>query len=140
VGIDEDIATASVRAVLSAANSRTIQHGVHQARRVAINLVAGIAQPGEADERARGENQFRAFRQAQQIEAAHENILAQLARRDGKSLARQLIEQFGMEQMNLSQIGRCRIFRHAAAMFHRRSAMRISANALPCDQRYEQQD
>ena len=80
-----------------------------------------------------GVDQLRAFRQAQQIEATHEYILAQFTRRDGKSLARQLIEQFGMEQMNLSQIGRCRIFRHAAAMFHRRSAMRISANALPCD-------
>jgi hypothetical protein len=73
--------------------------------------------------------QPRAFREREQIEPARGDVLADFARPHVKSCRAQFIVQFGVDQMNLTEIGLCRVFSDAHQVLHRLTQMRIALYA-----------
>src|ERR1700676_1888483 len=88
----------------------------HQTFLEIVELDTGIAQPGDFDNGACAEIRPRTGRQRQQIDAGRGDVLAELAGRNREALGAQLVEQFGMNQMYLAQIGQRRVLAHARAM------------------------
>ena len=110
------------------------QHRIHQPRLKPVDLHAGIAQPGHLDNGRRADMQPRPLRQAQQIDAARGDVLAQVRRRHPKAALSQLIEQLCLHQVHLPQVRHCRVARHARAVLHRHPHMRIALHAQPLQQ------
>lgn len=86
-----------------------VEHGGGQSALVAIQLTAGIAQAGDLDDGRFAQRKPCALGQGQYIQSARGDVLAQGAGIDTKPGCTQLIEQLGMNQVNLAQIGLMRI-------------------------------
>ena len=70
-------------------------------------------------------------REGKKIESARGDVLAQLSRGNREAGALQFVEQLGMYEMHLPQIGRTRIARDPRAMLDGFAMMRISVDAAP---------
>ena len=117
-------------AVYSSAHDGRQQSGLKS-----IDLRARVAQAGQFDDRLGADAQMRASGQAQQLDAAGGDVLAELARRDREASCRQCAQQFGVEQMHLAQVGLQRVARYARAMLHGTAAMRVALDAEPASSR-----
>src|SRR5437868_6405626 len=76
----------------------------------------------------------RAGRQGQQINAGGRDVLAKLTRLYRKAFRAQLVEQFGMNQMHLTQIGQLRVLADARAMLERLAHMGVAGDTQSLEQ------
>src|SRR5205807_735865 len=72
--------------------------------------------------------------QIEQWDAARGDVLAHLSPRDVKPLAAQSIMQFGMNEMDLAQIGLRGVLADARAMLDRLPAVGVALYAETCEQ------
>ena len=85
---------------------RTVQNRPQQSRTEILDLTAGIAEARHFHDRLIAQAQPSPSRQAEQIDALRGHILAKMAGRDAaEAVARQFVEQLGMDEMDLPQIG-----------------------------------
>ena len=82
--------------------------------------------------------QPRAGRQGQQIDARGGDALAEVGRPNDETLLAKLIEQFGVDQMHLAQIGLRRIPADARTMLDRLAHMRVAGDLKTLEQAYAQ--
>src|SRR4029079_13986617 len=106
-----------------------IEHGGHESLLKAIDLDARIAQPGDLDHGAGTDVQPRAGRQRQQVDAARGDVLAELAGRHAEACGAQLLEQFGVDEMNLTQVRAGRVARNPRAMLDGDAGVRVAFDA-----------
>src|SRR2546430_5417606 len=99
-----------------------------------VDLDAWVAQPGDLDNGACTKMQSRAGRQGQQINAGGRDVLAKLARLYRKAFRGQLVEQFGMNQMHLTQIGQLRVLADARAVLERLAHMGVAGDTQSLEQ------
>jgi hypothetical protein len=98
----------------------------HQPDLDAVQLCAGITQPGYLDNCRRAQMQPCAGRQSQQIDAVGRDVLAHLPGCDGEAGFPQFVMQLGMDQMHLPHIGLGGVARHPRAVFDGRTEMRVA--------------
>ena len=108
--------------------------GSHQARLEFIKLVAWVSQPGDLHNHLGSDPQYRAAAEPQKVYTPRGDILAHEPRANLKPKFDQLVVKFGVEQMNLPQIGLGRIPGYPAAMLHRSPEMSIAFHTVACDQ------
>ena len=106
------------------------QGGGHEAGLEFVELAAGVAQPGHLDQRP-SETQTRAGREAEQIDAARRDILAHDAGCQTKPGGFELVVQFGVDQVDLAQIGHGRVLGDARAVLDRHPHMRVALDPEP---------
>ncbi len=70
-----------------------------------VDLCARVAQPGHLDDGRRAELQPGTAGKREQIETTGRDVFAELARADVEPLLSQLIEELGMQQVDLAEIG-----------------------------------
>src|ERR1700761_1458266 len=99
-----------------------------------LDLVAGIAQAGEFDDRLRTEPKTRAGRQAEQVDVSCRNVLAQLAGANAVALLCDLVEQLCLDQMNLPQVRKLAEPFDVVEMLIRHAGMRVAFDAEIRDQ------
>src|ERR1035438_1205380 len=80
--------------------------------------------------------QPRAGRQGQEIDARRGDVLPEIASLDHEALCPQFVEEFGVDQMHLAQIGLCRIFADARTMLDRLAHMRVAGDAEALQEAY----
>ena len=78
--------------------------------------------------------QPRAGRQGQQIDAGCGDVLAKLAGLNRKTFGAQFVEQFGMNQMHLTQIGLRRVPADARAVLDRLAHMGVAGDTQSLEQ------
>jgi hypothetical protein len=100
--------------------------GGHQAGLQAIQLRAGIAESGDFHDRRIADPQLCANGKPEQIEPACGNVFAHRTWCYFKPLILQLIMQFGMDQVHLTQVWLVWIARHPRPVLHGFPAMRIA--------------
>src|SRR6266404_4424375 len=105
-----------------------VQRCGHQVYLEIVDLDAGIAQAGDFDNGACAKMQPRAGWQGQQIDAGCGDVLAKLAGLNGKAFGAQLVEQFSVNQMHLTQIGLRRVLADARAVLHRLAHMAVAGD------------
>ena len=76
-----------------------------QARLKVFNLNARVAKAGELDHGIRTKPQSRAGRQAKQTQIARTNVFAEIAGKHSVSLGMHFVEQLGLHQVHLPQVG-----------------------------------
>lgn len=123
----------------SLAQKRTIrcpiEDRVHSAGAdIVVYLTARIAQPGQLHDRRLAEPQSGTSRQSEQCDPSRGHIFAQLARCNGEPGSGKLLEQFGVDQMDLAQIRRGGRISQPGAMLHGLPAVRVSSDTAA---RYE---
>lgn len=96
-----------------------VEHGGHQAGGEAVDVFAGAAEAGHFDQRFVPQPQAGTAREAEQVDPAGRNVLTQLAGANAEALFRQFIEQFGMHQVDLAQVGRIGVFPLVIAVLNR---------------------
>src|SRR5436190_13097332 len=113
-----------------------VQRCGHQAFLKIVDMNAWVAQTGDLDNGACTKMQSRAGRQGQQINAGGRDVLAKLARLYRKAFRGQLVEQFGMNQMHLTQIGQLRVLADARAVLERLAHMGVAGDTQSLEQAY----
>ena len=103
----------------------TIQRRGHQAGHEAIELEAGISKACYLDESRRPETQARPGRQREKINAARSDVFPEISWRHRKALASKFLMKFGVDEMDLPQVGRCRVSSHERPVLHRGAQMGI---------------
>jgi hypothetical protein len=104
-----------------------------QARHEVFNLPTGIAQAGDFQHYFRTNPQQGAARQPKQINPLRGDILAKLGRANIEALGAKLIEQFGVDQMDLPQIGLRWVRSNAGTVFDSRAFMNVAFDTLTGD-------
>ena len=100
----------------------------------AIELHARIAQSRDLDDCLRPQVQTRSLRQAEEIHASRRHILTHVARSDGEPHSLKLIVQLGVNEVDLPQVGLCRIALHPRNMFDRQALVRVRLYTEPRDE------
>jgi hypothetical protein len=67
----------------------------------------------------------------EEIEAAGRDVLAHLSGGDAETGGAELVVQFGVKQVDLTQVGLLRIAGHPRAVLDRRAGVRIALDAEP---------
>jgi hypothetical protein len=106
----------------------------HQAGLETIELSTRIAQTGEFDDRTRTDPKAGADRQAQQVDAASCDVLADLASSHAKSSQPKLLEKLGVNQVDLSQVALSWIAGNPRTVLHRLSSMHVALDTMTRDQ------
>ena len=101
-----------------------------------LNLRTWITQAREFKDNIGPNFEKGRFGQCEQIDPARGDVFTQLRRRNVKPLLCQLIEQFGLNEMDLTQIGLRGICPHTRPMFDGHSLVRIAFNTLASDNAY----
>jgi hypothetical protein len=110
------------------------EHRRHQPRLELIKLRAGIAQSSDFHHSLGPQAKPCAGAKREQIKAARGHILTNVTGLERETLGGEFFEDFGMQQMQLAQIGLRWIARNAGAMLYRNASMRITFNAKPGEQ------
>src|SRR5262249_41055977 len=103
----------------------------HQTGCQFVELAAGVAQPGHLDDGVGAKMQFRTGRQPQQVDAARRYVLPHQPGPDVKPGVAQLVEQLGVDQMNLAQIGHSRVGGDPRAVLYRHALVSVTLDAKP---------
>ena len=98
----------------------------HQPGHEAIELDTGISKSCDLDESRRSKTQASTGGQREKINAARRDVFSDVARRDRKALASQLLKKLGLNEMDLPQVGHCGISPHTRPVLHRGAQMGIS--------------
>jgi hypothetical protein len=99
---------------------------LHEARLDGVELNAGVAQPCHLNDRTRPQTQTRSRGQAQKIHALRRDVLPHIAGPDSETERPQLVVQFGVDEMHLTQVRRVRRFGNARSMLHGPPGMRVA--------------
>ena len=100
----------------------------------AVELCTWVAQTGDLDCCGVTESESGPGRQAEEIDATRRDVLAHLTRDDVETASLQFVEQLGMDQMDLPQVGLTWVAGNARAMFDRFALVSIVGNAETGDQ------
>ena len=118
----------------SLSDERTVgpapEHGRQETRLKVLDLEARIAQPSDLNDGVRAHTQPRCGAQIQQRDASRGDVLAQLTRQHVMAADCHLREQFGMQEVHLSQIRLTRVFGDSRSVLDRHAKMRVIANTL----------
>src|ERR1700712_866406 len=95
----------------------------------AIDLHARRTQTGDFEDRVAADAQACAPRKRQQVQSARRNIFTQRARPNLDALCMQLVEQFDLQKMHLTQIRATRVQPLQVPVLHGLPAMRIAFHA-----------
>lgn len=107
---------------------------LEQALLEAVDLQAGVAQPGHLDDGLIAEPQPCPDGQAQQVDAARGDVLPELTRGDREASRGQLVVEFAVDQMDLAQVGLRRVLGHPRPVLHRHPEMGVAFHAEPRQQ------
>lgn len=111
-----------------------IQHSGQQARLESLDLPAWIAQAGYFEFHLLADQQHSAARQGQQVYALGGDIFTEFANAYCEAFCGQFGEQFGVDQVDLPQVGLGGIGGDAGAVFDCYAAVGIAFDAVPGDQ------
>lgn len=100
----------------------------------AVDLLAGVSESRDADDRFVTEVQQGVCREREQVDASRRHILAQLPCRDLISRCRHFIKKLGMDQVHLPQIRLCWIPGNSGAVLDSHARMRVTLDAPARDQ------
>jgi hypothetical protein len=114
---------------------RAFKNRFDQALLKFLDLNARRAQAGDSNDGRFADLQQRAGRQSQQIQIARRDVFAEIAGADAKTLGVDLVEKFGLHQMDLAEIGPAGIFLGIVNMLNRDAAMRVPLDAEAFEQR-----
>ena len=114
---------------------RPVDHCLGQTALEMVELSARIAQAGQFDDRRRSKPQPRPRRHIEQCQPARQHILADIARSEVEALAAQVIEQFGVDKVDLAQVGLARVDCDAGPVPDGGAGMGVSGNAETREQR-----
>ena len=94
----------------------------------------GLRKSGDLDHGACPQMQPRARRQRQQIDAVSGDVLAEVGGTHDKTLHPQFLEQFGVDQVHLAQVGLGRIAADAGTVLDRLAHMGVAGDAQSREQ------
>ena len=106
---------------------------LEQARPEVVDLLARVAQTGHLEDDVGTEVQAGAARQPQQVDAARRHVLAQVGRSDVEARLGELVEQLGVHEVDLAQVGLRRVGPHPAAVLHGLAGVRVPDDAQTFD-------
>jgi len=109
----------------------SIKNGSQQPAVKEFDLVARVPQPRHFENSRLPDPQEAASGQIQQVYAACADVLAQITGSDLEPLVGEFIEEFRMDQVNLSEVGLRWIGGHTRPMLDRHSEVRIPFDAEP---------
>lgn len=112
----------------------SLQNCRHQPLLKAIELNTRIAQAGELDDRVAANPEPRADREAQQIDTAGGDVLANIAGSHPKTSGPKLLKEFDLNQVHLAQIGLGWVPGDTRTMLHSLSSVRVTLDTVARDQ------
>jgi hypothetical protein len=114
---------------------RALKNRFDQALLKSLDLDARRAQAGDSDDGRFADMEQRAGRQTQQIQMPRRYVFAEIAGANTKTLGVDLVEQFGLHEMDLAEIRPVGIFLGVINVLHGDAAMRVALNAKALEQR-----
>ena len=102
-----------------------------------FDLRARVTESGHLEHDGRAEVQPCAARQPEQVQALRRDVLTELTRTDIEALGAQLLEQLGVHQVHLAEVGLRRIGGYTGAVLHGHPSMGVSDDADPTLQCHE---
>jgi hypothetical protein len=108
----------------------TVEDGTHEAVLVAVDLRARVAQAGQLDDGVVAEVEPGADGQAEQVDAAGRDVLAEVARCHGEPATRELVEQLGLHEVDLPEVRR-RVRLASRPVLNCRAGVHVALDADP---------
>lgn len=105
-----------------------------KARLKGLDLRAWVSKPGDFDQRMAAQAKLCALAQPQQLDALGGDVFAHLTVRNQVSTLEQLRKKFRLQQMNLSQVGLCRVSRHPGPVLDGDTKVGIAPNTVTGDE------
>jgi hypothetical protein len=104
----------------------------HQARAQAVELPAGVAQPGDLDHGLPAQPQPGAAGKAEQVDPSRGHVLPHLARCEGER--RQLVVELRVDEMDLAEVGLPRVGADTGAVLHGGARVGVAFDPEPVDE------
>jgi hypothetical protein len=111
-----------------------IEYGRQQAREKPVELAAGIAQPGDLDERRGSELKPCTGRERKQVHASSRDVLSDVARAHGKPHSLQLVVELSVDEMDLAKIRLIGVSGNSRAVLHLLAQMHVALHTAPSKQ------
>jgi hypothetical protein len=108
-----------------------IEYGRQQAREEPVELTAGIAQPGDLDERRGSELKPRTSRERKQVHASSRDVLSDAAGTHGKPHSLQLVVQLSVDQMDLAKIRLLGVSGNSRTVLNPLAQMHVALHTAP---------
>jgi hypothetical protein len=105
-----------------------------QSRLEPVDLLAGVPKSGDADNRFVTKVKQCAGGKRQQVNATRRHVLAHLTSRNPVARCRDFIEELGMDQVHLSEVGLGGIARDSGEMLDGHARMGVTLNTPASDQ------
>jgi hypothetical protein len=118
-----------------AAGGVTVERRLHEALLKPVKLDARIAYTGELDQGVTG-GEARAGGEGEKVEAAGGDVLAHVAGFHSEAGGVQLVEQLGVDQVDLPQVGLGGVAGDAGAVLHGFAGVRVAFDTEAGDQAY----
>lgn len=99
-----------------------------------FELRTGIAQAGDLYDRNGADLEQRALRERQEIQPTRENVLTHVAGMDVEPSSVELVMQFGVNEVDLTEIRLVRVLRDAREVLDGSASMRVTFDAETFDQ------
>lgn len=107
----------------------------HESPLVLVELTARVAQAGDLDDRVRPEPQAGSGGQREQVDTAGEHVLTEGPRAHGETGCGEFVQQLGVHQVHLAQVGCGGIALDPGEVLHGRTRVRVTLDAEAGDQR-----
>ncbi len=101
----------------------------HESLLEAVELGAGVAKPSDLNDGIGPDMKTSASRELEQGDATSGDVLAHKPWRDPETRGSELVMKFGVDQMNLPEVGLTGVTRDARAMLDRRAHVHITIYA-----------
>lgn len=98
-------------------------------------MSTGIAKASNFENHFLADLKVCSLREAKQIYPLGRDVLAQISRRNSKTLLCNFVERFGVDEVHLAKIGLCWISLDPPTMLHRHALVRVSAHPEPRNNR-----
>lgn len=112
-----------------------VHHQAKKARLELVDLLAWVSKSREGDERVGAESKHRARWQAEQLQTARGDVLAEGAWGNDVTFGTELVVELGVDQMHLPEIGLSRIGCDSRPVLHSGAEVGIAGYAQAGDER-----
>ncbi|MCW2756505.1 MAG: hypothetical protein JWO46_251 [Nocardioidaceae bacterium] len=109
-------------------------HVPQQALVEPLDLQAWVAQTGDLDDRLVAEQQQCAGGEGEQVDAAGGDVLAEVAGADHVTLGSQLVEELGVQQVDLAEVRLVRVAGDPGQVLDQHAGVRVAVDPEPGDQ------
>jgi hypothetical protein len=111
-----------------------IEHSAHEARREAVELLAGIAEAGDLDHRRLAEPEPGPGGQREEIQAPGRHVLPHVTGADVEPTRAQFVVQFGADEVHLPEVRRLGGAGHPGTVLDGPPGVPVAGHALARDQ------